>query len=174
MEEPPSNARSRWRRVSAVLADALERPPEARSAYLDRACASDEPLRREVEGLLAREGQAEEVLGASAAALAGPLLDASGGEGDEAALEGRRVGPYHLLRLLGRGGMGAVYLARRADTENLVAFKTLRAPLLSLRRAVPRGVPDPRPPPAPHHRPLPRRGRDGGGVALRRHGVRRR
>lgn len=83
-------------------------PPAERAEYLASACAGDEELRSEVERLLRSHEhvEAEEF-------LAGPALPEPNREA--AGLLGRQIGPYKLLRELGSGGMGIVYLAVRAD-----------------------------------------------------------
>ncbi|MGD8322708.1 MAG: serine/threonine-protein kinase, partial [Gemmatimonadota bacterium] len=117
---------ARWARVEAVLAEALERAPERRPAFLAHACADDAELRREVEDLLAAHAETglfDEVVRSS---------DTSqGSEMDHPA--GTRFGPYAVEGLLGRGGMGVVYLARRVDGEfeQEVALKVLPAGLVS-------------------------------------------
>jgi tetratricopeptide (TPR) repeat protein len=80
-------------------------------------------LRSEVEALLHFDSGADEALGAYVAASAGQLLESSA-----AHRSGVRCGPYRLSTLLGRGGMGAVYLGERADGEvdQRVAIKLLR------------------------------------------------
>ncbi|MGH9848152.1 MAG: serine/threonine-protein kinase, partial [Blastocatellia bacterium] len=85
---------------------ALALPPEARDEYLAAACAGDGQLRARVERLLLRHGEAGDFL--EQPVLPDPDREALG-------LAGRHVGPYKLLRELGSGGMGIVYLAVRAD-----------------------------------------------------------
>ncbi len=114
----------RWRQVKSVLDRVLDLPPGERAAFLDQACGGDDGLRREVEVLLRHEEDPE--------FLAAPAFDlhAVGGrrdDGDAGDAGGRRVGAYRLLRELGRGGMGTVYLAERADGfEQRVAVKLLK------------------------------------------------
>ncbi|MET0620629.1 MAG: protein kinase [Thermoanaerobaculia bacterium] len=111
-----------WRRVKAILERVLDQPAEARETYIESACAGDATLRARVAAL------------ATAAEGDGGMLDASnaveaGAEVPEApSREGERVGPYELLAEIGRGGMGAVHLARRADDEfeQRVAIKLMR------------------------------------------------
>ncbi|MGH9381857.1 MAG: tetratricopeptide repeat protein [Thermoanaerobaculia bacterium] len=116
--------RERWQRMQ-VLLDALETlPPEDREDHLAHACPDDPGLRREVLSLLALEAEADAYLDELASELApdaGTLPD----------LTGRRIGPYRLLRPLGRGGMGVVYEAERADGafEQRVALKLLAVAL---------------------------------------------
>jgi tetratricopeptide (TPR) repeat protein/tRNA A-37 threonylcarbamoyl transferase component Bud32/TolB-like protein len=110
-----------WFRVKEVLAAALEQPPDRRSALLDTACAGQPDLRAEVESLL----RAESAAGAFIETPALPWLDAVE---DEDPRVGRPLGPYSIERCIGRGGMGAVYLARRGDNEFVqrVAIKMIR------------------------------------------------
>ena len=113
---------ARWQQVKSILAEALDCPGSAaREAFVERACASDLPLRREVESLLAREPDGLERFAEGAGGLRESCADA-------AANLGRRLGAYELTGELGRGGMGAVYLARRADGrfEQQVAVKLLK------------------------------------------------
>src|SRR5438046_1645477 len=101
----------RWDKIDQLFAAAMDVPPEDRPAFLDRA-ASDEDLRREGESLLAHH------------ALGAPLLQSAARDLEQlaarAALEavhGERIGRYRVIREIGRGGMGTVYLAERADGQ---------------------------------------------------------
>lgn len=115
----------RWRTVDRIFAQALELPPAERGAFLDTACAGDESLRREVEVLLAADARDATFLERPA----GEILGWRAPAGEES--EGGRLGPYRLLRRIGGGGMGTIYLARRDDEEyqREVAVKILRAGL---------------------------------------------
>lgn len=104
--------RERWERLEKLFAHALDLSPEQRAAWLAHACADDVPLRREVEELLhahdradARAVSASEAKQADAASIA-PSLAA-----------GTRVGAWRIETLAGRGGMGEVYAAVRADAQ---------------------------------------------------------
>jgi eukaryotic-like serine/threonine-protein kinase len=106
-------------RVSDLYHQALERAPEARSAFLQAACAGDDDLRAAVESLLRYEPQA-------AGFLARPLGtddDAPAPDGDS--MIDRQLGPYRLLALLGAGGMGEVYRACDTKLGREVAVKIL-------------------------------------------------
>jgi serine/threonine-protein kinase len=111
--------KARWRRVDALLDAALDLEPHERGAWLDRACAGDGELRAEVEQFLGFCVDAEGFLEHPAREV-GALLVA----GNE---EGTRIGPYRTLGVAGRGGMGVVYLAERADDQfhMRVAIKVL-------------------------------------------------
>ncbi|HEV7506513.1 MAG TPA: serine/threonine-protein kinase [Thermoanaerobaculia bacterium] len=99
----------RWGLVKAVLDGALEKRPGERAAFVATACGEDSELRGEVESLLEFEE-------GSAGFIEEPLFGRFAG-GLEGLAEGQRVGPYRVVREIGRGGMGAVYLAARADEE---------------------------------------------------------
>lgn len=128
----------RWERIKSVVQAALECEPDARADYLAKACASEPALRAEVESLIAYQAGGSGFIEAPAFARASgaPLPDdsPSGTPGDialEAELSGRagqQIGPYRVVCGLGQGGMGAVYLAERADDEyrKQVAIKLIK------------------------------------------------
>ncbi len=103
-----------------ILSEALEREPESRDAWVDSTCAGDESLRREVVRLLAQQTSAAEFLEES------PL--AAVAESNGRSMIGERVGLYKITSEIGRGGMGAVYLAERDDQQfkKRVAVKLIK------------------------------------------------
>ena len=121
-------AAGRWQAIDDLFDAVLERPVSERSTFLDSSCSGDPELRQAVEALLRDYTDAELLLGDSALAFAEPLLARM--SPDEVQTEGtpERIGPYHLIREAGRGGMGAVYQAERADDQfrKLVALKLVR------------------------------------------------
>jgi eukaryotic-like serine/threonine-protein kinase len=101
-----------WQQAREVLADALKLQPEDRSAFLDRACSSDQSLRREVERLLAANDEARsDFLHSSALRIT--------------LMPGTKLGDYEIVSLLGSGGMGEVYRARDTRLARDVAIKVL-------------------------------------------------
>ena len=122
-----------WSRLELLFEQALARPDGARTEFLAGACGDDAVLRREVEALLDAHASTEGPLERLVVELGSPLPGDRGGS-DWA---GRRVGPYTLLREIGRGGMGTVYLARRTDGQydRDVALKVIQSPLDGLQRA---------------------------------------
>lgn len=99
----------RWSEVKAVLSGVLDADAGERPAMLDRLCGDDTELRTTVESLLAMESKADQF---NTAALPGSALWAEAPEKPPA-----QIGAYTILHEIGRGGMGVVYLADRADGE---------------------------------------------------------
>jgi len=102
----------RAQRVAELVGSALDREPQEWTVFLEGACAGDPALRAEVDSLLRLHEQAHDFIEAPVFPFAFELLE---DEGEP--LEGNRVGPYKIIRRIGRGGMGDVYLASRADDQ---------------------------------------------------------
>jgi len=126
-----STEQTDWQRMRALFEQALELPPAERAAFLETRCAGQPELRAEVEALLAADTQAS-AQSPELVALAPALLQALADDQrrtDDARLTGMRAGAWRLLREIGRGGMGTVYLAERDDGAyaQQAAVKLLRA-----------------------------------------------
>ncbi|HEV7860888.1 MAG TPA: serine/threonine-protein kinase [Pyrinomonadaceae bacterium] len=113
-----------WRQLKELFRVAIELEPSQRAAYLDQSCADDAALRAEIASLLASHDDAANFIETPAFTnTVKAITEAPAGQ-----IEGHRIGSYQLIREIGRGGMGTVYLARRADEqyEKLVALKVVR------------------------------------------------
>src|SRR5580692_6924237 len=103
-----------WQKIKDVLAGALELAPANRGVYLDRACAGDDAVRREVELLLQQEDRVSSrfLSDAGLAQISADVFSAV-----ENRWIGRRFGAYKTIEQIGAGGMGEVYRAVRADDQ---------------------------------------------------------
>jgi len=115
-----SLSRERWNVLEPLLDEALELEAERRSGFLDEACRGDTSLRAEIDALIAACEKGDEILSAPAAVAYAPLLAEVAPElptvlGDR----------YRIVREIGRGGMGTVYLADDAKHCRQVAVKVL-------------------------------------------------
>jgi eukaryotic-like serine/threonine-protein kinase len=121
----------RWHQIDELFGEALDRPPDQRITFLQRACGEDRDLFDAVRALLVDSEEAGRVIGDSVSEFAADVVDTFRQEQEtptDDALIGRSFGPYRLLDRLGQGGMGAVYLAERADGdfEKRVALKLVK------------------------------------------------
>ncbi len=111
--------RERWQQIQDLVESALELPETERRAFVHSSCDGDGSLREEVEAMLEVDTQ----LGGF---IETPIVDLHGDRGGLAA--GDLLGPWQIEREIGKGGMGAVYLAERADASfsKRVAVKLLK------------------------------------------------
>ena len=120
-----NEAAERVRRIRTIFDAVIDLPPAERSAALDRLADGDAALRRDVEAVILRSERTAPALESPAVAIAGETAAGA------ASRVGERIGPYTVVRLVGMGGMGAVYEATRADDQyqKRVAIKIVQRDL---------------------------------------------
>jgi eukaryotic-like serine/threonine-protein kinase len=107
-----------WQQLKALFNSALELAPGERPRFLEQACGSNLELHAQVEQLIASHEQAGAFLVSPALVDAGVITEPN--TGPPLAVEkrvGQRLGPYEIVREIGHGGMGTVFLAIRADDQ---------------------------------------------------------
>ena len=122
-----SLSRERWNMLEPLLDAALELEQARRAAFLDEVCRGDPDLRAEVVALLAACELGDTILSDPAAVTYAPLLTETTPE-----LPALLGGRYHIVREIGRGGMGTVYLADDQKHGRQVAVKALHAEVAQL------------------------------------------
>jgi eukaryotic-like serine/threonine-protein kinase len=116
-----------WQKIKEIFLEAIELAPAERARFLEKNCGADEGLRAEVEQLIRQDEAASGLLSRPALEKTDARLFAGTFDARDP-LIGEKVGAYHLLEEIGRGGMGAVYLAERADGSfrRQVAIKLIK------------------------------------------------
>jgi eukaryotic-like serine/threonine-protein kinase len=104
-----SNPSARWQKIEELFYAALDVSPEARPDFLRQACGSNLELLQEVQSLI---DSSEKTVGGF---VRQAVLQVTREQTSALELSGKRVGAYRLVRVIGEGGMGTVYLATRAD-----------------------------------------------------------
>ena len=130
---PESDEPSIWKQIRAIFSQAVDLPPEQREAFIADACRHDLHVQMEVDSLVRAHDRAGAFLEVAGVDVVAPWLDASSDpersplddDREDGGPRGSEFGPYRVLKELGRGGMGTVYLAERADEryERRVAIK---------------------------------------------------
>ncbi len=116
-------ADDKWQKVREIFDAALRQKQEERSAFLESVCDGDSDLRREVESLLSSFSGADEFLEQPAIGQVAKILINDG----PSLIAGQTIGHYSIVKQIGKGGMGEVYLAEDTRLNREVAIKVLPA-----------------------------------------------
>ena len=109
---------ARWSRVQKLFGGAVDLPQSEQRSFLENECAGDAALMAEVLAMIEEDARGDSLLDHGVSQVASQFLETSP--------RFQQAGPYRLVRMIGEGGMGVVYLAERDDLGNEVAIKILR------------------------------------------------
>jgi hypothetical protein len=112
--------------VEQLYHSALALEPKQRTAFLEKVCGADLDLRQEVQSLLAQLEHGDSFLAIPAMQIAAQAMAAASVEGSNPPPIPAAIGHYRVLRLLGEGGMGAVYEAEQDQPRRIVALKVIK------------------------------------------------
>jgi serine/threonine protein kinase/tetratricopeptide (TPR) repeat protein len=118
---------ARWQKIQTLFHQVADIPEAAQRTFLESQCAEDPALVGEVIILLEEDARSSSMLDGGVAEVAQKILGAPAA----ASQPFKEFGPYRIVRAIGEGGMGAVYLAEREDLGSQVAIKILRDAWLS-------------------------------------------
>ena len=116
---------ARWQQIQDVFHEAASLPRSEQDAFVKTQCGGDEELVSEILAMLDQDANGKSLLDRGLGDLARKTI------GTSDSLIAKNFGPYRILRLLGEGGMGVVYLGERQDLHTQVAIKVLRDAWLS-------------------------------------------
>ncbi len=116
--------KERWQQIQNVFHEAVELPQSDQVSFVKIACQGDDELLSEIMAMLEQDADGNSLLDRGLASVADGAISSPG-------MPFKEFGPYRIVRLLGEGGMGMVYLAERADLASWVAIKILRDAWLS-------------------------------------------